>query len=77
MNCDDEFRALFDLPMFENVRPPVPKATSTDRLTQSFEEVNAFYEANNREPSQDGPFDEKVLARTLLGIRKDPDKCKA
>jgi hypothetical protein len=77
MNCDDEFRALFDLPMFDNVRPPVPKATSTDRLTQSFEEVNAFYEANNREPSLDGPFDEKVLARTLKSIRDKSSKCKA
>ncbi|WP_321426286.1 GIY-YIG nuclease family protein [uncultured Bacteroides sp.] len=76
MNCDDEFTALFDLPMFDNVRPLAPKATTTDRLTQSFEEVNAFYEANNREPSLDGPFDEKTLAHKLLGIRKNERNCK-
>lgn len=77
MNFDDEFEGLFELPMFADVRPPAPKATQTDRLTQSFEEVNSFYELYHREPLLNGAFTEKTLARILLGIRKDASKCKA
>ncbi len=71
MNIDDEFESLFDLPMFEDVKPPTPRITANDRLFQSFVEINNFYEANNREPSIEGTFEEKKLARTLNSIRKN------
>lgn len=49
--------------------------TDEDRLIDSFEEINSFYEKNNREPSTDSMSEYSLLAR-LKGFRSDESKKK-
>jgi len=74
MTWDEEFESLFDLSIFNDVRIPVAKILSGDRLLQSFEEINAFFENYDREPKLDAPLNEKILARTLKSIIENPHK---
>lgn len=75
MNWDDELEALFSDPMFSDVRPPAPKQTEGDRLTQSFDKINAFYESNGKEPQLDAlSIDERMLAHTLKSLRENKGK---
>ena len=50
------------------------RTPSEKRLIESFEEINAFYEREKREPSFSGEIDEYMLASRLQGIRLDPKK---
>lgn len=43
--------------------------TNKDRLIAGFEAINAFVDANGREPSEQGERHEKSLARRLNGLR--------
>jgi T5orf172 domain len=49
--------------------------TDEDRLIDSFEEINSFFEKNNREPSTDSMSEYNLLAR-LKGFRSDEGKKK-
>lgn len=49
--------------------------TEEDRLIDSFEEINTFYEKNNREPSTASMSEYNLLAR-LKGFRSDESKKK-
>lgn len=49
--------------------------TDEDRLIDSFEEINTFYEKNNREPSTGSMSEYNLLAR-LKGFRSDESKKK-
>ncbi len=49
--------------------------TDEDRLIDSFEEINTFYEKNNREPSTASMAEYNLLAR-LKGFRSDESKKK-
>lgn len=74
MNWNEELLKLFDTEEFANVKAPVKKKTSSDRLVNSFLEVVSFVEANKREPQDNGSINEMAMARTLGSIRKDDKK---
>lgn len=52
------------------------RTTSEKRLIESFEEINQFYEENNREPKIGPDIGEFMLASRLQGIRNNPAKVK-
>ncbi|WP_304109134.1 GIY-YIG nuclease family protein [Phascolarctobacterium succinatutens] len=52
------------------------RTTSEKRLIESFEEINQFYEENNREPKVGSDIGEFMLASRLQGIRNNPTKVK-
>lgn len=74
MNWEEELLKLFDTEEFADIKAPVQKKTSSDRLINSFLEVVSFVEANNHEPQEDGTINEMTLSRTLSSIRKDEKK---
>lgn len=55
---------------------PIERSSSEDRLIESFEEINQFYEENNREPKLGTDIAEFMLASRLQGIRNNPSKVK-
>lgn len=58
-----------------NVKPSTsPARTEDDRLVASFQEINDFYEKNNREPEQGGGIQEHPLYARLKGIRENQAK---
>ena len=76
---DDWLKEVLQNPVFADIKPAQHRATSSDRLVKSFQEVLDFVEQNNRLPKSDGSFDEKKLYTRLDGIKKDKtkyDKCK-
>src|SRR5659263_42026 len=76
MDLDKELLSIFDYPIFSDVKPSEIKPTSEDRLGQSFEEVNTFYEKNNRLPSASHGIKEKLLWACLQGILTNESKLK-
>lgn len=65
--ADDDFGLL-------NISDKSPRAeTDEGRLINSFEEINAFYEKNGREPSNKSMSEYSLLAR-LRGFRSDENK---
>lgn len=52
------------------------RTPSDQRLIDSFEEINSFYEENGREPKIGGAIDEFMLSSRLQGIRNNPSKVK-
>lgn len=58
-----------------NVKPTTSPARNEDeRLVASFNEINDFYEKNNREPEQGGGIQEFPLYSRLKGLRENPAK---
>lgn len=53
------------------------RTSSEKRLIESFEEINQFYEENDREPKVGADIGEFMLASRLQGIRNNPGKVKA
>jgi len=74
MFVEKELLSIYDDPIFSDVKPTEIKPTSEDRLVQSFEEVNTFYEQNNRLPSASHEIKEKLLWARLQGILTDETK---
>lgn len=64
---DDEFGILDIKPTNSNVK------TEDERLIESFQEINAFFEKNNREPEATNVTEFKLLSR-LKALRKDAKK---
>ncbi|PKV51888.1 T5orf172 domain-containing protein [Aquimarina sp. MAR_2010_214] len=64
---DDEFGILDSKPKNSNVK------TEDERLIESFQEINAFFEKNNREPEATNVAEFKLLSR-LKALRKDAKK---
>lgn len=64
---DDEFGILDSKPKTSNVK------TEDERLIESFQEINAFFEKNNREPEATNVTEFKLLSR-LKALRKDAKK---
>jgi hypothetical protein len=58
------------------VKPTLSPITSNERLASSFEEINIFFEKNNREPTEDLDIIERKLFSRLKEIKKDPFKIK-
>lgn len=78
-NIDDWLKEVLQNPVFADIKPTQHRATSSDRLVKSFQEVLDFVDKNGRLPKVDGPFEEKKLYTRLDGIKKDKakfDKCK-
>ena len=76
---DDWLQEVLQNPVFADVKPQQHRATSSDRLVKSFQEVLDFVEKNNRLPQNNSSFEEKKLYTRLDGIKKDKtkyDKCK-
>ena len=64
---DDEFGILDSKPKNSNVK------SEDERLIESFQEINAFFEKNDREPEATNVTEFKLLAR-LKALRKDARK---
>ena len=65
---DDPFGLL-------DIKPAGTQARNADeRLVSSFEEINSFYEKNNREPTSGNGVQEHQLKSRLNGIRSDQQK---
>lgn len=64
---DDEFGILDSKPKNSNVK------SEDERLIESFQEINAFFEKNNREPEATNVSEFKLLSR-LKALRKDGRK---
>lgn len=76
---DDWLQEVLQNPVFADVKPQQHRATSSDRLVKSFQEVLDFVEKNNRLPQNNSSFEEKKLYTRLDGIKKDKtkyDRCK-
>jgi hypothetical protein len=57
------------------VKPRTSSAISNDdRLVSSFNEINAFYEVNKREPAESSDISERKLYSRLKGLRENPEK---
>lgn len=52
------------------------RSTSEIRLIENFEEINQFFDDNNREPEMVEDINEFMLASRLQGIRNNPSKVK-
>ena len=79
IDWDKELADVLKDPVFADVKPTQHRATSSDRLVKSFDEITAFVESNGRKPSADGNMSEKMLYKRLEGIKTDKakyDKCK-
>lgn len=74
MDIEKELLAIFSDPLFLDVKPTELKLTSTDRLVEKFEEINAFYEQYNRLPSETKGMKEKLLFGRLQNYLSDKDK---
>lgn len=58
-----------------NVKPSTSPARNEDeRLVASFQEINDFYEKNNREPEHGGGIQEHQLYSRLKSLRENPAK---
>lgn len=64
---DDEFGILDAKPKNSNVK------SEDERLIESFQDINVFYEKNNREPEATSVTEFKLLSR-LKALRKDAKK---
>lgn len=58
-----------------NIKPATSPARNEDeRLVASFNEINDFYEKNNKEPEQDGGIQQHQLYARLKSLRENPAK---
>lgn len=71
---DDIFDEEDDLGLLD-IKPKLAAGRNEDeRLTASFEELNAFYEKHRREPQPNGGMQERRLYSRLKGLRENPTK---
>jgi hypothetical protein len=71
---DDIFDEEDELGLLD-IKPKVAAGRNEDeRLTASFEELNAFYEKHKREPQPNGGMQERGLYSRLKGLRENPTK---
>ena len=66
---DDEFGILDSTPKNYNIK------TQDERLIESFQEINAFFKKNKRQPEANNVTEFKLLSR-LNALRKDTKKVK-
>ena len=70
IDWEKELAEVLKDPVFADVKPTQHRATSSDRLVKSFDEITAFVESNGRKPSADGNMSEKMLYKRLEGIKQ-------
>ena len=66
MDIEKELQDIFNDPLFADVKPTELKQTSDDRLVQSFEEINSFYELHHRLPGETKGMKEKLMFGLVL-----------
>jgi len=74
MDIEKELQDIFNDSLFADVKPTELKPTSDDRLVQSFEEINAFYEHHHRLPGETKGMKERLMFSRLQGILNDTEK---
>ena len=76
---DELERILADDPLgLLDVKPKASNAITADqRLIASFEEINAFYRVNSREPAEGRDISERRLFSRLKGLRESPPRAAA
>lgn len=72
MEWPKELLDIFDDPILDDVRPKVAPLTLDDKRVKAFMEVTQWSEENgNRKPKNDGDLKERIMARTLMALRRD------
>ena len=72
MEWPKELLDIFDDPILDDVRPKVAALTLDDKRVKAFREVTQWSEENgNRTPKNDGDLKERIMARTLMALRRD------
>lgn len=74
IDVEKELKEIFNDPLFDDIIPTPIQPTSDDRLIQSFEEVNTFFERHGRLPQSDKGSKEKLLWKRLQGFLNDSNK---
>lgn len=79
MNKEEILNSIFEsdsLGILE-VKAKNPVISADDRLIDSFEEINNFYEIHNKKPQKSTDMTERSLFSRLEGIRNNPTKIEA
>jgi len=76
MDIEKELNNILKDPLFDDIKAAEKKQTSEDRMVQSFEEINTFFETNHRLPSNKNGIKEKLLCSRLQGFLSDDEKLK-
>ena len=72
MEWPKELLDIFDDSILEDVRPKAAPLTVDDKRVKAFMEVTQWSEDNgNRKPKNDGDLKERIMARTLMALRRD------
>lgn len=72
MEWPKELLDIFDDPILDDVRPKAAPLTIDDKRVKAFMEVTQWSEENgNRKPKNDGDLKERIMARTLMALRRD------
>lgn len=73
MEWSKELLDIFDDPILENVRPKPIRITPDDRRVKTLFEIAEWSKANdNKVPqSNGGTLKEKMLARSLMALKRD------
>ncbi len=72
MEWPKELLDIFDDPILDDVRPKVAPLTLDDKRVKAFMEVTQWSEDNgNRKPKNDADLKERIMARTLMALRRD------
>lgn len=72
MEWPKELLDIFDDSILDDVRPKVAPLTLDDKRVKAFMEVTQWSEDNgNRKPKNDGDLKERIMARTLMALRRD------
>ena len=72
MEWPKELLDIFDDSILDDVRPKVAPLTLDDKRVKAFMEVTQWSEENgNRKPKNDGDLKERIMARTLMALRRD------
>lgn len=74
INWDEELEKIFNDPLLADVKVPIRKVSSSDRLIAGFQQILDFVEKNNRLPENCTESNERILYFQLKGILKDPSK---
>ena len=72
MEWPKELLDIFDDSILDDVRPKAAPLTVDDKRVKALMEVTQWSEDNgNRKPKNDGDLKERIMARTLMALRRD------
>ena len=70
MEWTQELLDIINDPMFDGVRLKPQAMTRDDRVQQSIAELQAWVDANGREPQPNGNLKEKMMHRRLTTLKE-------